>query len=385
MILGTHDCRHGADERNIAVPVNWLPVLGGVRARRLGRGGVDRALLISLLASLFFHVGLALVWFYYPREPEMHVFILLESGEEAVEVAIGGAFESAPSQAHKETSAEVAEKRFDPELEEMALEKPPAEIPDTPSEHPLSASVTNVRPVSEEYDVPQPRERRTVRKRDEDEAAEPETRALSHIDVPVARVNGDMESGRLVEEVRVSELPSRLDSQEIDTQEYPSREVEPELPKNETIDLANADRPEATPERFAPPERRDIARNRRAKKVEKAEPEVRELSQPSSPAMVLGGTPAPRGVRRRATPANAFSIYYPDQSRRRGESGVVLVLASINAEGRCISASVAISSGYPPLDAAAVNAVRQARYQPATLDNSPVQTEEQFEIVFNLR
>ncbi|MBP0466457.1 TonB family protein, partial [Roseomonas sp. PWR1] len=63
---------------------------------------------------------------------------------------------------------------------------------------------------------------------------------------------------------------------------------------------------------------------------------------------------------------------YPPDSRRRGEEGVVRLSLSIGADGRVGEATVATSSGYPALDAAAVAAARRWRFRPATQAGLPV-------------
>jgi protein TonB len=56
---------------------------------------------------------------------------------------------------------------------------------------------------------------------------------------------------------------------------------------------------------------------------------------------------------------------YPPLSRRLQETGEVLVLVHVNANGIAEAASVQKSSGYSRLDDAALKAVRQWRFTPA--------------------
>ncbi|MEO3473283.1 energy transducer TonB [Roseomonas sp. CAU 1739] len=63
---------------------------------------------------------------------------------------------------------------------------------------------------------------------------------------------------------------------------------------------------------------------------------------------------------------------YPADARRRGEEGVVRLALQIDADGRVTMAEVAISSGYPALDRAAVEAARRWRFRPATRVGMPV-------------
>ncbi|WP_424810984.1 energy transducer TonB [Roseococcus sp. YIM B11640] len=63
---------------------------------------------------------------------------------------------------------------------------------------------------------------------------------------------------------------------------------------------------------------------------------------------------------------------YPEPSRLANEQGSVAVDLTVNAEGRVTSAVVARSSGFPRLDAAALRAVEQWRFRPATADGMAV-------------
>jgi protein TonB len=73
--------------------------------------------------------------------------------------------------------------------------------------------------------------------------------------------------------------------------------------------------------------------------------------------MVVGALPAPR---------------YPSAARSRGWEGRVVLLLSIDAAGRVLSAEVAESSGRPSLDDAALAAARDWTFAPALCDDAPV-------------
>ena len=64
-------------------------------------------------------------------------------------------------------------------------------------------------------------------------------------------------------------------------------------------------------------------------------------------------------------------LEYPRLSSRLGESGRVMVRVYIDEAGLPRDVQVSRSSGYPRLDAAAVSAVRQARFRPYTEDGRP--------------
>jgi len=83
--------------------------------------------------------------------------------------------------------------------------------------------------------------------------------------------------------------------------------------------------------------------------------------QPPAPS----SNPSPRTV---AIDGVAYKrpphIEYPDQARRRGDTGTVVVRALIGGNGRVESASVEQSSGSRMLDQAAVRAVNRASFHP---------------------
>jgi protein TonB len=102
-------------------------------------------------------------------------------------------------------------------------------------------------------------------------------------------------------------------------------------------------------------------------------------------------TPSPaaprveRGVRTGPSFAGNAPPHYPEVARRNRWEGQVLLRLSISAEGRVTSITVARSSGYELLDAAAASAVRSWRAAPAMLDGEPVATEEVLPVRFRLR
>jgi protein TonB len=65
---------------------------------------------------------------------------------------------------------------------------------------------------------------------------------------------------------------------------------------------------------------------------------------------------------------------YPPPSRARGEQGVVVLHVGLDDTGAVVEAVVVESSGFPLLDAAALDAVRTWRFRPAAVDGRPVAT-----------
>jgi protein TonB len=57
---------------------------------------------------------------------------------------------------------------------------------------------------------------------------------------------------------------------------------------------------------------------------------------------------------------------YPEIARQRGEQGRVVLRVSVSAGGMPLGVAVMDTSVYPSLDAAALSAVRQWRFIPAT-------------------
>lgn len=75
---------------------------------------------------------------------------------------------------------------------------------------------------------------------------------------------------------------------------------------------------------------------------------------------------------------------YPYLSRRQEEQGTVLLRVLVTAEGRTGDVRLTRSSGYPLLDDSALAAVRDWRFQPASVNNAPVAEWYQVAIPFKL-
>ncbi|HEY6440974.1 MAG TPA: energy transducer TonB [Acetobacteraceae bacterium] len=75
---------------------------------------------------------------------------------------------------------------------------------------------------------------------------------------------------------------------------------------------------------------------------------------------------------------------YPEIARRRGEQGRVLLRVAVSPAGLPVNVSVAESSGYSVLDTAAVNAVEQWRFVPATRAGAPVAATAEVPLRFRL-
>lgn len=76
---------------------------------------------------------------------------------------------------------------------------------------------------------------------------------------------------------------------------------------------------------------------------------------------------------------------YPAESRRRRETGTVVLLVVIDEKGRVSAISVAESSGAERLDKAALNAVRNWRWSPMIVEGQPIQVRGLVRIPFKLK
>jgi len=71
-------------------------------------------------------------------------------------------------------------------------------------------------------------------------------------------------------------------------------------------------------------------------------------------------------------------------SRRNRESGTAVVELRVDVTGHIDSARVATSSGYPRLDAAALDAVQSSACVPYKENGKPVPASAKVPVVFNL-
>jgi len=86
----------------------------------------------------------------------------------------------------------------------------------------------------------------------------------------------------------------------------------------------------------------------------------------TAPVASPSGPPSPVAYREHPAPA------YPERARRNGEQGLAIVEALVARDGAPTDVTLASSSGYATLDAAAVAAVWQWRFVPATRDGLPI-------------
>jgi protein TonB len=75
---------------------------------------------------------------------------------------------------------------------------------------------------------------------------------------------------------------------------------------------------------------------------------------------------------------------YPEIARRRGEQGRVMLRVNVSADGMPLDVEVVATSGHPSLDTAAMSAVRQWRFIPATQAGRSVAASAEVPVRFRL-
>lgn len=76
---------------------------------------------------------------------------------------------------------------------------------------------------------------------------------------------------------------------------------------------------------------------------------------------------------------------YPEEARRRGREGLVILSARIDREGHPVEVIVEQGSGYRLFDEAALKAVRKWQFHPAKIGNIPVESTVRVPIRFSLK
>ena len=84
-------------------------------------------------------------------------------------------------------------------------------------------------------------------------------------------------------------------------------------------------------------------------------------------------------------PKKAIRPYYPEGARRRGEQGNVVLEIRVDESGSVGDVKIVTSSGFGELDAAAVHAVRAARFAPAKSGRDYVASTARLTLTFRLR
>lgn len=94
-------------------------------------------------------------------------------------------------------------------------------------------------------------------------------------------------------------------------------------------------------------------------------PEVQLPAMPAGPTAITGSANVPPMVDR----ARSRDPDYPDNARRAGEQGSVLLQVLVGTDGSVLDARLAQSSGYPDLDRAALEGIKSDyRFIPGMID-----------------
>ncbi|MBW8722346.1 MAG: energy transducer TonB [Polaromonas sp.] len=80
---------------------------------------------------------------------------------------------------------------------------------------------------------------------------------------------------------------------------------------------------------------------------------------------VIAGCASPDEVVQPASPASSFPPAYPAISKRLGEQGRVVMRVRVLASGDAAEVQLVQSSGFPRLDASAMAAMKQFKFNPA--------------------
>ena len=123
------------------------------------------------------------------------------------------------------------------------------------------------------------------------------------------------------------------------------------------------------------------------------EPQVEQavMETPAAPVAPAASAaieaPAPRQAHVEAPPKPRRTIRpdYPNGARMRGEEGEATVAFVVGADGTVGDAHIVASTGFAELDAAALKAVRSARFTPARADGEPVAASVQMSLRFKLK
>lgn len=125
------------------------------------------------------------------------------------------------------------------------------------------------------------------------------------------------------------------------------------------------------------------------------DPPERESSDPPTAAVVPAPAtvapppaPAPDQAKVEVAPSlqSGFDLkkIYPRESRLRGEEGDVLLEFTITERGTVSAVTIARSSGFPALDAAALKAAKTARFAPARSGDRAVGSVARMTLTFSL-
>ncbi len=100
--------------------------------------------------------------------------------------------------------------------------------------------------------------------------------------------------------------------------------------------------------------------------------------------MCVAASPAFAETKEPAVPVRTVSPDYPDNLRRAGVSGVVVLLVDIDDQGNVVSVAVDRAS-HTDLEKPAMTALKKWRFKPARQDGNPVASKLTIPIKFNIQ
>ncbi|MEK9931132.1 MAG: energy transducer TonB, partial [Rhodospirillaceae bacterium] len=126
--------------------------------------------------------------------------------------------------------------------------------------------------------------------------------------------------------------------------------------------------------------RQSLAGKQRLKQLEDMRPE----SAPSK-SRIVSAQPAAVIKTRPSGFASNLPPIYPNLARRRGIQGTVVIIAGISPSGLVSSTKIKTSSGSGTLDNAAIRAIRDWRFTPATNNGRPITSEVEIPLTFKIK
>jgi protein TonB len=163
----------------------------------------------------------------------------------------------------------------------------------------------------------------------------------------------------------------------------PSAAEAPKLAPPETATMPSANRALRPPARVPPPPAKTPRRAAPPATAKRGSDDGRAPQTASVPTVAADAAPgaaAPRASPEAGITPPRYGFgsaanpipRYPETARENGWEGVVMLSVSVGAGGEALSVSISKSSGHGLLDAAAVDAVRRWRFEPARRAGVPI-------------
>ncbi len=166
-------------------------------------------------------------------------------------------------------------------------------------------------------------------------------------------------------------------------QDFSIMDLPPPPPPPEDLDEPPPPPPVDVPPPVVPPPLIDLPAFEGPTTAITAQVKETPRAQPQTPARQAQITP-PKIKARGDRISAAIAACYPSASRRLSEEGRVAVTITIGSDGKAGAFSIAQSSGFPRLDAAAECVVRRLPFEPGKRDGQAVDAQATLPIVFKL-